>query len=78
MPKQKGFQLLGAKKRRLAKANLMALVKNRLRITMTDERLSALGLLSVESDLLDNISFSDIIDTICVCKKQKVSVNQSS
>ena len=53
--------------------SLVALVKNRLRITMTDERLSALGFLSVESDLLDNISFSDII-----AKKQKVYVHQSS
>ena len=49
--------MLGAKKRRLAKASLMALVENRLRITMTDEQLSALGPLNVESDLLDNISF---------------------
>ena len=49
----------------------MALVKNRLRISMTDERLSALGLLSVESDLLDNISFSDIIDTFASAKNRK-------
>jgi len=57
MPKQKGFQLLGAKKRRLAKASPMALVKNRLHnLSLWQMRwLSALGLLSVESDLLDNI-----------------------
>jgi len=33
----------------------MALVKNRLRSNITDERLSALKLLSIESDLLDDI-----------------------
>ena len=62
---------MGAKKRRLAKASMVALVKNRLSITMTDERLSALGLLSVESDLLDNISFSDSIDTFVSAKIRK-------
>jgi hypothetical protein len=35
---------------------------------MRDERLSALELLSVESDLLDNISFMDIIDTFASAK----------
>jgi hypothetical protein len=40
----------------------MALIKNKLRSTMTDSRLSALELLSVQCDLLDEISFSDIID----------------
>jgi hypothetical protein len=49
----------------------MALVKNKLRSTMTDERLSALELLSVESDLLDNMSFSDIVDTFASAKSRK-------
>ena len=62
---------MSAKKRRLAKARLMALAKNRLRMTMTDERLSALGLVNVESDLLDNMSFSDIIDTFASAKGRK-------
>jgi hypothetical protein len=49
----------------------MALVKSKLRSTMRDERLSALELLSVESDLLDNISFMDIIDTFASAKSRK-------
>ena len=36
----------------------MALVRSKLHSTMTDERLSALRLLSVESDLLDNYNVS--------------------
>ena len=71
MPKQNGFQLLGAKKRRLAKASLMASVKNRLRITMTDERLSALGLLSVESDLLDNNHLVTLLTPFVSAKSRK-------
>ncbi len=40
---------------------------------MTDERLSALAHLSVESDLLDNIHvyFSDIVDTFGIAKSRK-------
>lgn len=49
----------------------MALVKSKLRSTMRDERLSSLELLSVESDLLDNISFMDIIDTFASAKSRK-------
>jgi hypothetical protein len=49
----------------------MALVKNKLRSTMTDERLSALELLSVESDLLDNISFNDIVEEFASVKSRK-------
>ena len=78
MSKQKGFQLLGAKKRRLSKASLMALVKNRLSITMTDERLSALGLLSDESDFLDN-NYLGLVTLLTPLRLQKAeSVNQSS
>lgn len=49
----------------------MALVKSKLRSTMRDKRLSSLELLSVESDLLDNISFMDIIDTFASAKSRK-------
>jgi len=41
---------------------------------MTDDRLSALELLSVESDCLENVSFSDIVDKFASAKKQKVLV----
>jgi len=49
----------------------MALVKNKLRSTMTAGRLSALELLSVESDCLDNVSFSDIVDKFASAKSRK-------
>ena len=38
---------------------------------MSDDRLSALELLNVESDLLDTISFSDIIDKFTYVKSRK-------
>jgi len=40
----------------------MALIENKLQSTMTDRRLSALELLSVEIDVLDRVSFVDIIE----------------
>ena len=49
----------------------MAFMKNKLRSTMTDERLSALELLGVESDVLDQISFSDIIEEFSNAKSRK-------
>ena len=49
----------------------MAFIKNKLRSTMTDERLSALELLSVESDVLDQISFSDNIEEFSNAKSRK-------
>jgi len=52
----------------------MALVKNKLRSTMTDDPLSALELLSVESDCLDNVAFSEIVDKFASAKRQKVFV----
>jgi len=49
----------------------MALIKNKLRSTMTDKRLSALELLSVESDVLDRVSFVDIVDKFSTAKSRK-------
>ena len=49
----------------------MTLIKNKLRSTMTDERLSALELLSVESDVIDKTSFDDIIDMFSTAKNRK-------
>jgi len=48
----------------------MAFIMNKLRSTMTDERLSALGLLSVESDVLHRISFSDFIEEFSNAKSR--------
>jgi len=49
----------------------MALIESKLRSTMTDRRLAALELLSLESDLLDRISFDDILDQFAAAKSRK-------
>ena len=49
----------------------MALIKNKLRSTMSDRRLSALELLSVENDVLGSISFKDIIEQFAAAKSRK-------
>ena len=52
----------------------MKLIKSRLRTTMTQERLSSLALLSIESDLLRKLDFADIINDFARCKARKVSL----
>jgi hypothetical protein len=49
----------------------LALIKNKLRSTMKDKRLTALELLSVESELLDTVSFKDILDQFAAAKSRK-------
>lgn len=49
----------------------MALIKNKLRSTMRDRRLSALELLSVENDVLESVSFEDIIEQFAAAKSRK-------
>jgi len=49
----------------------MALIKNKLRSTMSDRRLSALELLSVENDVLASVSFEDIIEQFAAAKSRK-------
>ena len=49
----------------------MALIKNKLRSTMSDRRLSALELLSVDNDVLDSVSFQDIIEQFATAKSRK-------
>ena len=46
----------------------LALIKNKLRSTMSDRRLSALELLSVENDVLECVSFLDIIEQFAAAK----------
>jgi hypothetical protein len=45
--------------------------KNKLRSTMTDGRPSALELLCVESDVLDSVSFTDVIEKLATTKSRK-------
>ena len=49
----------------------MALIKNKLRSTMSDRRLSALELLSVENGVLASVSFEDIIEQFAAAKSRK-------
>lgn len=51
----------------------MKLIKNRLRSTMTQNRLSNLSLLSIESDLLRELDFTEIINDFSLKKARKVS-----
>jgi hypothetical protein len=49
----------------------MALIKNKLRSTMTNRRLNALELLSLENDLLQTVSFADIVEQFASAKSRK-------
>ena len=48
--------------------NKMALIENKLRSTMNDRRLSALQVLSLESDVLETTTFDDIIEQFALAK----------
>ncbi|KAF7647448.1 hypothetical protein LDENG_00172320 [Lucifuga dentata] len=50
----------------------LRLVKNRLRSTMGQERLNHLTLVSVESDLVQKLDFSDLIKHFAAKKSRKV------
>ena len=49
----------------------LAIIKNKLRTTMNDDRLSALGIMSIESDILRKISFEGIIAEFSAKKSHK-------
>jgi len=50
----------------------MKIIKNRLRTTMGQNRLSKLSLLSIESDLLRELNFSELINDFSAKKARKV------
>jgi len=52
----------------------MKLIKNRLRTSMTSEKLSDLALLSTESDLLREIQFDSFVDDFANRKARKVHI----
>ena len=49
----------------------LKLIKNHLRSTMGQERLSSLSLLSIESDLARKIDFDDLIECFAARKARK-------
>lgn len=52
----------------------MKLIKNRLRTTMNQDRLTYLSLLSMENDILHEMDFKDIIDMFAAKKARKVCI----
>ena len=50
----------------------MKLIKNRLRTSMGNERLSHLALLSIEADILREINFDDLVTEFARKKTRKV------
>ena len=54
----------------------MKLIKNRLRTTMCSGRLSHLALMSIESDILREINFEDLVTTFAKIKARKVSLHK--
>jgi hypothetical protein len=52
----------------------LKLIKNRLRTSMSHERLSNLALMSIEQDILREVDFTDVIDEFASRKARKVSI----
>ena len=51
----------------------LKLIENRLRTSMTQERLVNLAIMSTESDILRDVDFTAIINDFAVAKSRKVS-----
>lgn len=52
----------------------LKLIKNYLRNTMGDDRLNSLSILSIESDILNELKFDEIIDKFITLKYRKVVI----
>lgn len=52
----------------------LKLIKNYLRSTMSQERLSGLAVLSIDHDILKNISVEDIIENFATVKARNVKI----
>ena len=52
----------------------LKIIKNRLRTTMADERLSHLALMSIEHDVLGEIDFEDLIKEFAARKARRVHI----
>lgn len=50
----------------------LKLIKNYLRNSMADNRLNSLALLSIESSMMDELKFDDIIETFVQAKRRKI------
>jgi len=56
-----------------AERSKLKLIENRLRTSMTQERLVNLAIMSIESDILREIDFTTIITDFAAAKSRKVS-----
>ena len=54
----------------------LTIIKNRLRTSVLNERLNNLALFSVESDILRELDFEDLIDDFGSRKARKVSLSE--
>ena len=52
----------------------LKIIKNYLRSTMLQERLSALAILAIEQEIFDGINFSDVINEFATAKSRKISL----
>jgi hypothetical protein len=52
----------------------LKIIKNKLRSTMSDTRLSSFSLLSIESELMSSINFTNLIDKFASAKARKVKL----
>ncbi|ESO11935.1 hypothetical protein HELRODRAFT_108960 [Helobdella robusta] len=52
--------------------SLLSRVKNFLRSTMSEERLTSLGMLALENDLARSLNFDDVVDDFANNKSRKV------
>jgi len=50
----------------------LKIIKNYLRNTMTQERLSAIAVLSIETKIANNLNYEDILKTFSEAKSRKV------
>ncbi len=53
----------------------MKLIKNRLRTSMCNDQLSHMVLMSIESDILCEINFEDLVTEFAKKKSRKVSLH---
>ena len=52
----------------------LKLIKNYLRPTMGNERLSSLAIMSIERDTADTVDFEDVINSFAAMKARKISL----
>lgn len=55
----------------------LKLIKNRLRTTMTEDRLNFLSLLSIENDILKQVNYDDVISTFIDLKLRKKPISST-